>query len=65
MLNHYLAHFEAGCPSVTDKYVSALVALINDKKDEAGSGATEVRPTPSSYNAYQCVSLGGSPIYTV
>jgi hypothetical protein len=38
VLNHYIYFYENDCPTITDKYVSALVALINDKMGEAGSG---------------------------
>jgi len=37
VLNHYLYFYENSCPTITDKYVSALVALINDKMAEAGT----------------------------
>ena len=38
VLNHYIYFYENGCPTITEKYVSALVAFINDKKGEAGIG---------------------------
>lgn len=34
VLNHYLLFYEAGCPSITEKYVSALISFINDKRAE-------------------------------
>jgi len=34
VLNHYLCFYEAGCPTVTEKYVSALISFINDKRAE-------------------------------
>ena len=33
ILDHYVAHFEAKNPLVTTKYISGLVALINEHID--------------------------------
>jgi hypothetical protein len=40
VLNHYLCFYEAGCPTVTEKYVSALISFVNDKRDEGEVGTS-------------------------
>jgi len=55
VLNHYLYFYEIGCPTVTEKYVSALVAFINDKRNEAalvGGGPGEGSAHAAEIEAY-------------
>ncbi len=55
VLNHYLFFYESGCPTVTEKYVSALVAFINDKRSEAalvGGGPGEGSAHAAEIEAY-------------
>lgn len=55
VLNHYLYFYECGCPTVTEKYLSALVAFINDKRNEAalvGGGPAEGSSRAAEIEAY-------------
>jgi len=43
ILNHYIYFFERDCPSITEKQLKALVALIPDKIEEAGGTQDETQ----------------------
>lgn len=54
VLNHYVYFYENKCPTITEKYVSALIAFINDKKGEA---AGEVRASRRLLWVRSCVCV--------
>jgi len=43
ILNHYIYFFEQNCPTITERQLKALVALIPDKIEEAGGTQEETQ----------------------
>ena len=42
ILDHYLAHFEKKCPTTTAKFITGIVALINEHVDNMENGRGDV-----------------------
>ncbi len=42
ILDHYVAHFEKKCPTTTAKFITGIVALINEHVDNMENGRGDV-----------------------
>ena len=42
ILDHYVAHFEKKCPTTTAKFITGIVALINEHVDNMENGRSDV-----------------------